>query len=89
MRYVYVVLFFYTSLFAFGVDVPEASVSNGRTAIIIFDKENGVEYEKIVADKRSYKIFTHPTNADKLYALLPESYILPQKNQTTFFKSLF
>jgi murein DD-endopeptidase MepM/ murein hydrolase activator NlpD len=74
VRYILAVFFSLSSLLAFNVDVPQETVSNGRTAILIFDKEDGVKYEKAQADKRSYKIFNHPTDPRKLYALLPESY---------------
>jgi murein DD-endopeptidase MepM/ murein hydrolase activator NlpD len=74
MRYIYVFLLLVSSLVAFKVEIPSASVSNGRTAILLFEKEKGVKYQKIVVGKSSYKIFEHPTDIDKLYALLPESY---------------
>jgi murein DD-endopeptidase MepM/ murein hydrolase activator NlpD len=56
------------------VEVPNKTVSNGRTAILLFEKEKGVKYQKIVVGKRNYQIFNHPRDIDKLYALLPESY---------------
>lgn len=74
MRYIYTLLFLVSSLLAFKVEIPKETVSNGRTAIFLFNKEKGVKYQKIVVGKRSYKIFNHPTDSQKLYALLPESY---------------
>jgi len=74
MRYIYIFLFLFSSLGAFNVEIPKETVSNGRTAIFMFNKEKGVQYQKIVVGKQSYKIFKHPTDAHKLYVLLPESY---------------
>ncbi|MFK5938779.1 MAG: M23 family metallopeptidase [Sulfurimonas sp.] len=74
MRYIYTLLFLFSSLVAFNIEIPNATVSNGRTAILLFDKEKGVKYQKIVVGKRSYQIFNHPTKSQKLYVLLPESY---------------
>ena len=74
MRYIYIFLFLFSSLGAFNVEIPKETVSNGRTGILMFNKEKGVQYQKIVVGKQSYKIFKHPTDAHKLYVLLPESY---------------
>ena len=74
MRYFYIFIFLVSSLRAFNVEIPKAEVSNGRTAILLFKKEKGVKYQKIVVGKRSYQIFNHPTDSHKLYVLLPESY---------------
>jgi len=74
VRYFYLLIFIISSLRAFNVEIPKAEVSNGRTAILIFKKEQNIKYKKLVVGKRSYKIFTHPTDSKKLYALLPESY---------------
>ena len=74
MRYIYILLFIFSSLRAFNVEIPTEEVSNGRTAILIFKKEKNVTYQKLLVGKRSYKIFQHPRDERKLYALLPESY---------------
>ncbi len=74
MNYIFLLLLVISSLRAFTMEVPESSVVNGRTAIILFDKEKDLKYEKIVVGKESYKIFKHPSNAKKMYALLPQSY---------------
>ena len=74
MRYIYALVFLFSSLAAFNVEIPNATISNGRTAILLFNKEKDVKYQKIVVGKRSYQIFNHPRDAQKLYVLLPESY---------------
>ncbi len=74
MRYITVLLFLISSLSAFNFDISDSTITNGRTAIIVFDKENSVKYDKLVVGKRSYRIFNHPLNSEKMYALLPISY---------------
>ncbi len=74
MRYITTLLFLISSLSAFNFDISDSTITNGRTAIIVFDKENSVKYDKLVVGKRSYKIFNHPLNSKKMYALLPVSY---------------
>jgi len=74
MRYITTLLFLISSLSAFNFDISDSTITNGRTAIIFFDKENSVKYDKLVVGKRSYKIFNHPLNSKKMYALLPVSY---------------
>ena len=74
MRYFLLLIFTFITLQAFHVDIVSSTVANGRTTLMTFNKEKGVKYQKIVAGKRAYQIFGHPTNSHKMYALLPESY---------------
>ena len=81
MRLFLLLVFTLVTLQAFHVDIVNSTVSNGRTTMMIFEKEKGIQYQKIVAGKRAYQIFKHPTNSHKLYALLPESYYKKPSNQ--------
>jgi len=74
MRYIFTILLCISSLTAFNFNISDSTITNGRTAIVIFDKEKSVNYEKLLVGKRSYKIFNHPLNSKKMYALLPVSY---------------
>jgi len=74
MRYLYVLLLVASSLFSFNVDISNSTISNGKTAMITFEKEKNIEYKKLIADKKSYKIYQHPLDATKMYALLPINY---------------
>ena len=99
MRYIATLLFLISSLSAFNFDISNSTVTNGRTAIIVFDKEKSVKYDKLVVGKRSYKIFNHPNNSEKMYALLPVSYykkpttdkveVVYQKSNKKLSKTLF
>jgi len=74
MRLIVLLFFSIATLYAFHVDIINATVSNGRTTMMTFEKEKGLKYQKIVVGKRAYQIFNHPTNPHKMYVLLPESY---------------
>ena len=74
MKYITILLLLISSLYAFNFDISNSTITNGRTAIIVFDKEKSVQYDKLVVDKRSYRVFNHPLNSQKMYALLPVSY---------------
>ena len=74
MKYISIILLFISSLSAFNFNISDSTITNGRTAIIIFDKEKNVNYNKLVMGKNSFRIFNHPINSEKLYALLPVSY---------------
>jgi len=74
VRYITTLLLLISSLFAFNFDISNSTITNGRTTIIVFDKEKSVKYDKLVVGKRSYRIFNHPLNSEKMYALLPISY---------------
>ena len=81
MRLFFFLIFTFVTLQAFHVDIVNSTVSNGRTTMMIFEKEKGIVYQKIVAGKRAYQIFEHPKDKQKMYALLPESYYKKPSNQ--------
>ena len=90
MKYILVIVFCVSSLIAFNFDISNSTISNGRTTIIIFEKEPDLKYSKLVVGKRSYKIFTHPKDKNKMYALLPVSYYkkpMTQKVEVFYTKS--
>ncbi len=99
MRYIFTTLLLLTSLAAFNFDISNSTITNGRTAIIIFDKEKDTQFDKLVMGKRGYRIFNHPTQSDKSYALLPVSYyqepstkkveVVFSKGSETLSKTLF
>ena len=74
MKYITTLLLLISSLAAFNFDISNSTITNGRTAIIVFNKEKNVQYDKLVVGKRSYRIFNHPLNTKQMYALLPVSY---------------
>ena len=74
MKYIFAILLFISSLAAFNFNISDSTITNGRTAIIVFDKEESIEYDKLVMGKSNFKIFNHPIDTEKMYALVPVSY---------------
>ena len=79
------------SVFALALQISDTNIDNGRTALIIFDTNQKVQ--KIQVGKKAYKVFAHPTQKGKSYALLPVSYYdtpktlkVKMKNEFLFFK---
>ncbi len=81
MRILFFILFLLSYLTAFNFEISNSTIANGKTAIIIFDKDENIQLDKLVLDKKEYKIFKHPSQKDKMYALLPVSYYQKPKNQ--------
>jgi len=74
MRLILLLILLTYSLFAFGIEVSNTTIANGKTALLEFQKERGISYEKIVIGKKKYKIFENPVDKKKAYVLLPISY---------------
>ncbi len=80
MKYLLILTLIVFELCAFNMDIYKSNISNGRTTIIEFKKELGVTYDDVKIAKKSYKIYQHPSNADKMYVLIPISYYAKPKN---------
>ncbi len=87
MKYIVVISLFLSSLFGIDFTITNSTTSNARTQYLEFKKVKNITYEKLVVGKRSYSIFSHPTDKTKLYALLPVSYY--QKPTTKKVKILY
>ena len=74
MKFLATLLIFLSTLGALSVDISNSTIANGKTALFEFKKEKGVEYESLTFLKKKYKIYQHPLDSSKLYALLPVSY---------------
>ena len=70
-----------SSIFALNINVSDSIVANGKTALIEFEKEKNINYEKIIVGKKTYKVYQHPSNSKKLYALIPISYYEKPNNK--------
>jgi len=80
MRYLIFFLLFASTLFC--IEMPEQSVANGKTIFLEFEKKDGVLYEKLILDKKEYKVYEHPVDVKKYYALIPISYYEKPSNKT-------
>ncbi|EQB39687.1 hypothetical protein M947_06740 [Sulfurimonas hongkongensis] len=74
MRYLIFFILFASTLFSLHIEMSQKSVANGKTALLEFEKKDGILYEKLILDKKEYKVYEHPLDAKKYYALIPISY---------------
>ena len=99
MKYISVLLFLISSLWAFNADIFNETVSNGKTVYIEFQKDSSLKYEYVLLDKNRYKIFQNPSDKTKMFALIPISYyakpthkkieVIYKKNGANESKSMF
>lgn len=81
MKFLLLTLFLLQSLFALEYEIADASLANGKTTLITFFKEKDVVYDKVAHGEENYKIFQHPLDKNKMYALLPMSYYQTPSNE--------
>jgi len=74
MRFFSFFLFLATSIFAINIEIADSTVTNGRTALLEFEKKKNIEYQRVLFDGKSYQIFKNPLDDERFYALLPISY---------------
>ncbi len=74
MKILFLLALFFSSVFALHVRVVNAEVGNGKTALLKFSKEKGIEYKIIEFEKKKIAIFSNPFNSNEYYALIPVSY---------------
>ncbi len=67
--------------FAFNFEISNTTIANGATSFIEFTKEKNYKYEKITIGKKSFKVYQHPLNKNKMYALLAISYYQKPANK--------
>jgi murein DD-endopeptidase MepM/ murein hydrolase activator NlpD len=78
---------FYISLIAFDigkVDVLEYKVPNGKTALILFEKQKNIELLSVGVGKKTFQIFPTPKDRGEKYALIPFSYYAKRGNKELF-----
>jgi len=73
MRYIILTLLLACGLSAFGFNITNATVTNGKTVMIEFEKEDGISYKHVRIDKKRFKIFDN-------FVLIPISYYEKEKN---------
>lgn len=64
------------------VEVSDFKVANGKSTLIQFPKEQGIEYKSVKLGAKSFQIFTNPSNSSKKYALIPIGYYEKLENKT-------
>jgi len=87
MKYLFLLVSFFSFGLAFNIENVEVSnhkVANGKTTLLKFLPQKGVEYKSVKVDKKTFKIFKIPNNTQKMYALIPFSYYEKRGNKTLF-----
>jgi len=64
------------------VSVLDYKVANGKTGLLEFAKQKGIEYKSVKVGKKTFQIFTNPSNKNEKYALIPFSYYEKVENKT-------
>jgi len=82
MKFFILVIFLTTALFSFNFDISNTTISNGATSLLEFKKDENIKYEKLTLGKKSFKVYQHPTDKTKMYALLPISYYKKPSDET-------
>jgi len=82
MKFFILVIFLTTALFSFNFDISNTTISNGATSLLEFKKDENIKYEKLTLGKKSFKVYQHPTQKNKMYALLPISYYKKPSDET-------
>jgi len=72
--YLFLLFLGFTSLFALNFEIVNTNVVNGTTALIKFEKENGITYKDILVGKKRFPIFQNPLDAKECCALVGFSY---------------
>jgi murein DD-endopeptidase MepM/ murein hydrolase activator NlpD len=88
MKYLIFITILISNIFAFNIEISNSNIANGKTAFIEFKKAQNIKYDKVVLEKKEYKIYQHPLDVKKMYALVPISYYEKpsQKKLEIFYK---
>jgi len=99
MKILLTILILLSSTYALNIDVSNATITNGKTTLIELNKENNTVIDKVIAGKKTYKVYQHPLDSSKLYVLVPINYyekpknkkiqIVYEKSKTSKVKTLF
>ena len=74
MRVLFVLVFLVFNLFALQIKSFDDEVVNGKTALITFQKQQGVKLQDISVDKKKFPIITSPIDKNRCFALVPIGY---------------
>ena len=99
MKVILFLIFIFSHIIAFEYSLSSSITSNARTVYIEFIKDSSISFDTVIVDKKEYKIFEHPRDKTKMYALIPTSYyqkpttkklqVLYEKNRLKKIQTLF
>lgn len=74
MKVLLLITFFVINVFALQIKSFDNEVDNGKTALLMLQKEQGIVYEDLIVDKKRFPIIASPFDKEKYFALIPVSY---------------
>lgn len=85
MKIVLALILFSFSLVAFDITKVEVSsykIANGKSVLLEFLEQDGIEYKSVSLAKRSFQIFSNPVDKTKKYAIVAFDYYEKPENKT-------
>ncbi len=64
------------------VEVSHHKVANGKSTLLEFLEQDGLDYKSVKFGKKSFQIFNNPLDTRKKYAIIPFSYYEKPENKT-------
>lgn len=74
MKLLLLLTFFVINLFALQIKSFDNEVENGKTALLMLKKEQGIVYKELLVDKQKFPIVASPFDKENSFALIPVSY---------------
>lgn len=74
MKFLLFISLVFINSFAFQIKNFDNEVVNGHTAIIKFEKQDGIEYKNVLIDKKKFPIINSPVDQKCCFALVPVGY---------------
>lgn len=68
------------------VEVSDYKIANGKSVLLEFLPQEGIEYKSVEFSKKSFGIFDNPVDAKRKYAIIPFSYYEKPENKTLLIK---
>ena len=66
--------FFLGSVFALEFTLTSTDIANGKSALLLLNKEDGTKFSNVKIATQSFPLLVHPKDETKLFTLLPVSY---------------
>jgi murein DD-endopeptidase MepM/ murein hydrolase activator NlpD len=74
MRYLFFVSLLLSSLFALDIKLTSKDIANGKSALLLLNKEDGKEFTQVKIALQSFPLLSHPKDEKKVFTLIPISY---------------
>ena len=85
MKLFFLITLLFSNVLAFNianVEVSSYKIANGKTALLEFNRQEGIEYRSVKVGKKEFQVFSNPSKKSKKYVLIPFSYYESQGNKS-------